>query len=223
MTPENSIIEFFKILKGRSSIVVIFEEIEGIFAGRSGSPIIIGRGKNETYISSDIQAFLSETNIVNYFDDDEFCHIKNFNKIDFFSLKNGKKINKKNITVNYNLKSIDKKDFEHFMLKEIFEQKDTLKTVLNQNFSTFEKAISLMKKSNGLYIIGCGTAHKTALISEYFFAKISNKKVNICNASEMLYFKNFINKKSTIITISQSGETADVLEIAELAKKIKHL
>jgi glucosamine--fructose-6-phosphate aminotransferase (isomerizing) len=205
-----------KKIHGRFAILVMFDGEPGIFAARRGSPLIVGRGKTETYIASDIPAFLAETQVVNYLDDNELVHI-NGPEAKFQDLMTGKLIEKRNITVSWKIEDADKGDYPHFMIKEIFDQKDTISAAINHENSELIKAIQLLQSTNGAFIIACGTSHKVAMAAEYFFAR-AGKKINVVPASEMASFKQFIHEKTALIAISQSGETADIMEVIEEAK-----
>jgi glucosamine--fructose-6-phosphate aminotransferase (isomerizing) len=205
-------------IDGRFAIILFIDGVEGIFAARRGSPLIIGRSKNATYIASDIPAFLEHTSTVNYLDDDEIVWIRKETVL-FADLLTGKSIEKRNIDVPWRAEEAEKGNFEHFMLKEIFEQKDTISRAINQPSELMKSAAQVLAHCNGAYFIACGTAHKVATTAEYFFADISGRKINVVAASEMPSFERFINEKTALIAISQSGETADVLEILERGKK----
>ncbi|MBI4359687.1 MAG: glutamine--fructose-6-phosphate aminotransferase, partial [Candidatus Jacksonbacteria bacterium] len=118
----------FKKLAGRNAIAAIFEETGEMIAARNGSPLIIGVGKNEYFVASDIPAFLEYTNKVIYLDDGQFAIIKNRGGgIEFYGVSSRKKIQRRIVTVGLKLESVDKGKFKHFMIKEIMEQKDTIR------------------------------------------------------------------------------------------------
>lgn len=205
-------------IQGRFAILVMFEGVPGIYAARSGSPLIIGRGEEETYIASDIPAFLEKTNKVNYLDDGEMAHIEG-NKVNFYTLEKGNPIPKRDIIVPWKIEQAEKGEYDHFMIKEIFDQKETIARAINHTDEELQKAVNLLKKSNGTYLVACGTAHKVAMVAEYYFSEIAGRKVNVVPASEMPSFERFIKEKTAVMAISQSGETADVLEILERSQK----
>ena len=205
-------------IEGRFAIILCIDGVDGIFAARRGSPLIVGRAKDATYIASDIPAFLEHTSTVNYLDDEEIVWIRKENVL-FANLKTGKSIEKRNIDVPWSEEEAQKGDFKHFMLKEIFEQKETISRAINQPSELMKSAAEVLAQCNGVYFLACGTAHKVAATAEYFFADISGRKINVVAASEMPTFESFINEKTALIAISQSGETADVLEILERGKK----
>jgi len=217
-TPEEALRQAAKKIVGRFAILVMIEGVEGILAARRGSPLIIGRAEEETFIASDIPAFLEYTNIVNYLDDDEMVHVKGA-EVEFSDLCTGEAIEKRNIEVPWKVEEAEKGDYPHFMIKEIFEQKDTIARAINHEDEIIDQAIDLLKSCNGAYFVACGTAHKAAMAAEYFFAEFSHRKINVVPASEMPSFEQFVNEKTAIIAVSQSGETADLLEILERGQK----
>lgn len=205
-------------IQGRYAILLFIDGVEGIFAARHGSPLILGRTKDTTYIASDIPAFLDHTSTVNYLDDDEIVWVRK-DTVLFANLLTGKPVEKRNIDVPWSVEEAEKGDFTHFMLKEIFDQKETLSRAINQPKEIMEAAAKVLNDCNGAYFIACGTAHKVGATAEYFFAEVSGRKINVVEASEMPSFERFVNEKTALIAISQSGETADVLEILERGKK----
>ncbi len=214
----DAIVKTVEKIEGRFAILVFVDGVDGIFAARRGSPLILGRGKNETFIASDIPAFLKYTNVVNYLDDDEMVWVHQGEAV-YQNMKSREIIQKRDIEVPWKEEQAEKGDFPHFMIKEIFEQKDTIARAINHDDEELLKAAKLLENCNGAYIVACGTAHKVAMVAEYYFARISGRKVNVVPASEMPDFERFINEKTAVIAISQSGETADVMEVLERSKK----
>ena len=217
-TPEKSLQIAAQKIKGRFAILAIFEGIEGVFGARRGSPLIIGRGQNETFIASDIPAFLQKTSRVNYLDDGEMVKICGKSAI-FSDLQTGKPREKRNIIVDWKPEESEKGAFPHFMIKEIFDQKQTIDRAINHSDAEINQLVERLQNADGTYLVSCGTAHKTAAAAEYFFARISGRKINVVLGSEMQHFQKFVHPKTAVVAISQSGETADVLESLEVAKK----
>lgn len=217
---EDSVKLAIKEMEGRYAIVVIKKDENKIVAARKGSPLIIGVGKtkNEYFIASDIPAFLSYTNKVIYLDDNQIAFVNN-KAISFFDTISNNTIKKRTIHIDWNVESAEKGQFPHFMIKEITEQKDTLARAINQDTKIIEKVANEIKKAFGTYLVGCGTAGKVCMVGEYLFAKIAKKHINFKFGSEFRSQKNFLTKKTLMIAISQSGETADTLEAIEIAKK----
>lgn len=218
LTPQEAIRQATAKVEGRFAILVMIDGIEGIYAARRGSPLIIGRGKGETFIASDIPAFLAETNTVNYLDDEEMVFVLG-DRVSFLSLTTGEPIEKRNITVPWKVEAAEKGDYPHFMLKEIFEQKETITRAINHDDAELERAVELLKSTNGSYFLACGTTHKVTMAAEYFFAEISGRKINVVPASEMQYFQRFVHDRTALVAVSQSGETADVLAPLEQGQR----
>ncbi len=219
VSPEEALTTAVQNIEGRFAILVMFDDTPGIWAVRRGSPLILGRGDEQTFIASDIPAFLEKTNVVNYLDDNQMAYLYNTD-VDFWDLHTGEKITKRNIEVEWDFESADKGEHPHFMIKEILEQKETIARAINQERDQVDEFIKALKKAGGIYIIGCGTAHKAAMATEYFFAQIAGKKVNVVAASEMDAFKTFVRANTAIVCISQSGETADIMEVVEYAESV---
>jgi glucosamine--fructose-6-phosphate aminotransferase (isomerizing) len=208
-----------RIIKGRSAIVVICKDFEGLIAARTGSPLIIGVGeKNEYFVASDIPAFLNRTKKVMYLDDGEMVVIEKHKQPIFFNIETGKIVEKRIIEIDWDAKQAEKGDYAHFMIKEIMEQKDTIIRALNQDDESIKKIAKMIKKAYGIFLIGCGTAGNVCHTAEYIFSSVANKHVNYVVASEFPNYKNFLTKKTLLIAVSQSGETADVLEAVRVAK-----
>jgi glutamine---fructose-6-phosphate transaminase (isomerizing) len=214
---KESVRKAIKKLEGRSAIVAINNKTNELVATRKGSPLIVGVGKDEYFIASDVPAFLPYTNQVNYLDDNELVEITN-KKARFYDLNKNKEVKKRTIEIDWDTESAEKGNFPHFMIKEISEQKETLTRAINQDTKIIEKVAEEIKKAFGTYFVGCGTAGKVAMVGEYLFAKIAKKHVNSIFGSEFPFQKTFLTNKSLMIAISQSGETADTLEAIEIAK-----
>jgi len=208
----------FKKLKGRNAIVVLFEDTGEMIAARQGSPLIIGVGNKECFIASDIPAFLKYTNRVIYLDDGQLVMIDK-DAIAFFDIESGKKIKRRTVTVDLKPESAEKGDFQHFMIKEIMDQKETIKLAVNQDDKEIERIAGMIKRAYGTFSVACGTAGYAAMIGEYLFAKIAHKHINFSIASEFGAHEPFLTDKTLMLVTSQSGETADVLEAIEAAKR----
>lgn len=216
---EAAVIKAMQQLEGRFSVVVMAKGKKEIIAARRGSPLIIGVQKNNEayYIASDITAFLEYTNQVMYLDDNEMITIHN-NEISVKNFLTQKPIEKRLITVNWKDEKVDKGEHHHFMIKEIMEQKNSLKKAIEQDDSLILAIAEEINNAYGTYLVGCGTAGKVCLAGTYFFAEIAKKHINFQFGSEFPYLKHFIKNRSLLIAVSQSGETADTLEAIEAAK-----
>ncbi len=205
-------------LEGRFAVLVLIQGESKIYAARRGSPLIIGIGKEEIFIASDVPAFLSETRNVSYIDDDEMVIVEN-NKAEFQNFITGKPVKKRVITINWESKSSDKGDFAHFMIKEIFDQKDTLYRAIDQDSKKILAVADAIKKARGTFLLGCGTAGKVCQAGEYFLSTIAHRHVNFVPASEFPVYHHFLKDETLLIAVTQSGETADLMEAIEVGKK----
>lgn len=216
--PTEVLREAARRIEGRYALVVHIADVEGLWVIRRGSPLIIGRGEDATYVASDIPAFLAHTNVVNYLDDDELAHVT-ANDVVVHNITTGTRIHKRDVAVPWNEEEATKDGWPHFMLKEIIEQKETILKTLDHTNESLKAFVTALKRDKGAYMIGSGTAHKAAMVGEYFFASIADRKINVKRSEEMKTFERFIKKGTAVVAISQSGETADALEILEYGKK----
>lgn len=207
-------------IEGRFAIVVLCKSENKLIAARVGSPLIVGINKedNEYFVASDIPAFLEYTKDVMYLDDGQMVTIDQ-NGTHFYNLETGKRIEKRVVHIDWDVESAEKGDFEHFMIKEITEQKDTLHRAINQDPKMILELADAIKNAYGTFMIGCGTAGKVCMVAEYLFAHVAKRHINVTFGSEFNHYKHFIKDRSLMIAVSQSGETADTLEAIEVAKK----
>lgn len=212
---------FFQVareLEGRFAFLLVPLGEEKIYAARRGSPLIVGKGEGEYFIASDIPAFLDYTNTVNYLDDGEAVIIDK-SGLDFRNIESGKQINKRDVKIEWGKETVKKGEYDHFMLKEILEQKETLVRATQQDEREIIKAAKLIMKSKRVLLIGCGTAGNVCQTARYFFTGIANKQVSFVPASEFDLYERFLGRDTLLLAVSQSGETADVLEAVTRAKK----
>ncbi|MBU0577001.1 glutamine--fructose-6-phosphate transaminase (isomerizing) [Patescibacteria group bacterium] len=204
-------------LEGRYAIVVLNVGENYLIAARRGSPLIVGVGKDEYFLASDIPAFLEYTKDVNYLDDDEMVVVDG--GVEFINLTTGKPVKKRLINIDWQAESAEKGEYDHYMLKEIMEQKETILRAINQDTDEIMHIAQMIKDSRGCFLSGCGTAGKVCMAGEYFFSIIANRHVNFAPSSEFPVYHHFLRPESLLIIVSQSGETADALEAMEAAKK----
>ncbi len=204
-------------LEGFFAIVAIHQDSETIIGARRGSPLVLGISKDEFFLASDVPAFLEYTRDVIYLDDDEIAVINNTYNI--YNLENNTRVNKQIHRINWNLEQAQKENFPHYMLKEINEQKFTVKKSIEQPPELINKVINMIKEAYGVFFVGCGTSYHACVTSSYTFAHIAKKHVNTVIASEFRNYENFLTDKSLIIAVSQSGETADLLDAVKVAKQ----
>ncbi len=216
MTFKEAVLATTRRLEGRYSIVAINVNENYIIAARRGSPLIVGVGEGEYFLASDIPAFLEYTQEVNYLDDNEMVVISD--KVEFFNIDTGALVQKRLVNIDWKTESAEKGDYDHFMIKEIMDQKETIHRALNQDPEEIMHIAETIKNSRGCFLSGCGTAGKVCMAAEYFFSIIAERHVNFAPASEFPIYHHFLKPESLLIVVSQSGETADVLEAMNVAK-----
>jgi glucosamine--fructose-6-phosphate aminotransferase (isomerizing) len=216
-----------KRIVGAYVIVLIDQENpDTLIAARKGSPLVIGIGKNEHFLASDASPIIEYTKEVVYVNDYEVAIIK----ADELILKNlGNERQTPFITkLDMELAAIEKGGYDHFMLKEIFEQSQTIHDCLRGRLdaaagtitmSGIEKYADQIMNANRIVMVACGTSWHAGLVAEYIFEELCRINVEVEYASEFRYRNPVINKGDVIIAISQSGETADTLVAIENAKK----
>lgn len=206
--------------------VISSDDPTRLIATRKDSPLILGIGKGENFIASDIPAILRYTRDIYLLEESEFAVVT---KDNITIMKKDKKvINREIYKVTWDIAAAEKQGYEHFMLKEIYEQpksvRDTLipRLPLNKNQIVLD-AISLTKKDlekiNKIYIVACGTASYSALVGKYLIERVSRIPVVAEAASEFRYREPILDKNTLLIVVSQSGETADTLAALRMGKK----
>ncbi|ALM09820.1 MAG TPA: glutamine--fructose-6-phosphate transaminase (isomerizing) [Candidatus Peribacter riflensis] len=203
--------------EGRFGIVVMHAESETLVAARTGSPLIIGVAADGYFIASDTPAFLEYTSTVQYLDDGEMV-VTDGESILFSDIKTGVVREKREITITWSAAQSQKGEYEHFMLKEIMEQKGSIARAVNQDEEQIETLARAILGAQGTFLVGCGTAAKACMAAEYFFSVIAGHHVNFAPASEFKLYHRFLKPESLLIAVSQSGETADTLEAMKIAK-----
>ncbi len=209
-------------LHGRSAFVAVDSVSKTIVAVRKGAPLIIGVHENsseEFFVASDITAFLDHTNKVKYLDDSEMAVVGGGSDgVRFFGLETGDEIRKRVVEIHWHQDKIEKEGYDHFMIKEIMEQKETLLRAISQDDAKLLTVAESIKSAFGTFFVGCGTAGKVCMAADYLFSKIARKHVNSVVASEFANYQEYLTPKTLMIAVSQSGETTDVLEAIEVAK-----
>ena len=218
-----TIVEFEKQVKGAYALGIICDDdYETLYTARMDSPLIIALGDNENYIASDVPAVIEYTNKYMELNNGDFAKIT-ADKVECFN-KNGEKIEKETHEFPKKDYAIGKNGYDHIMLKEIHEQPDVVRNTISPYF---ENGIdSLLEKMpdfsnyNKIVIVACGSAMHAGLVGKNMIEEFADIPVEVKIASEFRYDeKVFIDNKSLVIGVSQSGETADTLKAIERAKK----
>lgn len=215
---EKAFVRTARKLKGRFAFVAIHKDHDVVLAARDGSPLVFGRAKEGFYFASDVPAFLDHTNVVNYINDREYVRAGK-DSSEFFALDSGRRVHPKDKRIKWEKASATKEGWDHYMIKEIMEQAEGIAKASQQTDADIKSVAKLLKSGRLLYFTGCGTAAKVAMVGQYFFSVIAQKPVIAFIASEFPAYRHFVTGSDVLLAVSQSGETADVLEELRTAKK----
>ena len=198
-----------------------------IVVAKLGSPLAIGVGDNEFFVASDASPFIEFTNNAIYLEDEEMAIIRRGKQVKIRKIKDDSMVDLYVQELKLNLEEIEKGGYDHFMLKEIYEQPRVIKDTYRGRLLVNEAIIKMvgvednMKKflnADRIIIVACGTSWHAGLVAEYIFEDFARIPVEVEYASEFRYRNPIITEKDVIIAISQSGETADTLAAIKLAK-----
>lgn len=199
-----------------------------IVAARLGSPLAIGVGEGEYFIASDASPFIEYTSNAVYLEDGEMANIRLHKPLKIRKIKDDSLVDPYIQELQLNLEQIEKGGYDHFMLKEIYEQpsviKDTYRGRLHPNEGIVQMAgvednLEKFLNAKRILIVACGTSWHAGLVAEYIFEEFTRIPVEVEYASEFRYRNPIINKDDVVIAISQSGETADTMAAIKLAKE----
>lgn len=213
---------------GAYAIAVIEEDHPSkMVVARLGSPLVIGIGENEFYIASDASPFIEYTQNALYLEDGEMATIELNQEVQVRKIRNNEEVDPTIQELKLSIDAIEKGGYEHFMLKEIFEQpqsiQDTMRGRLLEDHTTKISGINNNLKqflsADRIVIVACGTSWHAGLVGEYLFEELARIPVEVEYASEFRYRNPVINPSDIVIAISQSGETADTLAALKLAKE----
>ena len=213
--PISAITKATNILRGSYAFGIIFDDQAKLYAVRKDSPLIVGIGNYENYIASDIAAIINYTNKYMLLNDNEVIELSNDNvKI----YKDNKEIKKEVSTANISAEEADKGDYKHFMLKEIMEEPLVLARTLNKYINDMSKIYDISGYKE-IHIVACGSAMYAGLIGKNLIEEKANIKCFVECASEYRYEKVIYDRKTLVILVSQSGETADTIAAMRKAKE----
>ena len=208
-----------KEFDGSYALGIIVKDDNSLYCVRKTSPLIIGCGQNEYYIASDVPAILKYTNKYIMLDDLEIAKLNDSITI----YHNLKKVKKTIQIYDEDVSSVDKGRYEHYMLKEINEQpiaiKKTIDSIFDGHIESLVSHLPDLNKYKEFHIVACGSAYHAGLIGKSLIEKYADTRVTCSLASEYRYNKQFYSKKTLVIFISQSGETADTLAALQKTKK----
>ena len=214
--PVEAINQALKEVKGSYALGVLFQESDDLYAVRKDSPLIVGLGKDENFIASDIAAIIDYTNQYYLLEEGEVAHIT---KAKIEVTKDGKVVKKEVQTTSMERDAKDKCGYDHYMLKEIMEEPVVLQKTFEPYSEHLEKLPDLTDYEE-IHIVACGSAMYAGMIGKTLLEEYANTKVEIDVASEYRYKNIIYDRKTLVILISQSGETADT--IAAMRKAQEH-
>lgn len=222
----NTISKVMNKIEGSYALGVIFaDNPDELIAIKKASPLIIGLGKNENFIASDVTAIISRTKDIIRLEDEQFAVVSK-NDVKVFD-KNQNVVENNVFHIDWDVSVAEKSGYEHFMLKEIMEQPKAILDTIRPRISDgkvvlegLEISIEELKNISKISILACGSAYHVGCVAKYIFEKLLRKPVEIEVASEFRYMDPIVDEKVLVIAISQSGETADTLAALREAKKL---
>ncbi len=224
---EEAVRNSVKKLQGAYAVCVMHKDVPDVIVGaRKHAPMLVGVGDDENFIASDTPAIIEYTKRTIYLDDNEIAIVSK-NSIKITDI-NGKEVIKKVETLPWEPVALSKQGFKHFMLKEINEQSDVIRNLLNGKLYDIDSPVVLnevkldkeiLKKLNKIQIIACGTSLHAAMAGKYIIEDFSGISVEIEASSEYIYRKTTTDSSTLVIGVSQSGETADTITAIKQAKE----
>ncbi|MGN0291661.1 MAG: glutamine--fructose-6-phosphate transaminase (isomerizing) [Lachnospiraceae bacterium] len=223
--PLEAITKVMHRVEGSYALGIIFvDHPDVVYAVRKDSPLIVGKGSDGNLIASDVPAVLKYTRDVFFIQNEEIACLSK-DSIEFFNV-DGEPIEKESKIIEWDVNAAEKGGYEHFMLKEMYEQPKTVRDTLNPRIKNNEVVIEELgmtdeeiKEINRIHIVACGSAYHTGVTAKYIFEGMARIPVAVDLASEFRYRNPILDEKDLVIIISQSGETADSLAALREAKE----
>ena len=214
-------------VRGAYALAVLWSEAPGVIvAAKTASPLIIGLGQGENFLASDIPAFMAHTRKAVFLEDGEMAVLK-ADKVTYFNLA-GKRLEKSPVQIQWDRTMAEKGGFRHFMLKEIHEQPTACEDTMRGRFFPLRDGVlkrdcgldtATLKDVKQIYMVACGTAYHACLVGKYWLEKLAKVPVHCETASEFRYREHNVAAGDLVITVSQSGETADTLAAVKQVKE----
>ena len=215
---KQSILQTVHDLKGTFSFQVIFKSEPNVLAGaRKDTPLVIGLGKKGNFLASDVLSFIDHTDKVKFLDNQEIVIMRG-RRMNIYTFQ-GERVVKEVTHVAWEAKETSKEAFAHYTVKEIHEQPKTLRAAINQNSKKVLEFIYNIKEAEQIFITACGTSYHAGLILRNLLARVAKIRSNISVSSEFSQNVELIDEDTLVIALSQSGETADLLESVSEAKE----
>lgn len=206
----------FNSLKGLNAIVALYAPSSEIIAAKTGSPLVVGDGQDGLYIASDAIGIIKHTRKMIFLEDNQMAILGK--KIKLIRLPQGEEIKPIFHTVQWKFEEAEKGKYEHYFLKEIYDQPQIIDNIALNFAEETKKLAHIIKNAFGTFMLACGSASYAGLAGTYFFSRIAKKHVNFGIGSEFKYLEDYVTHRTLVIPISQSGESVDVIEPVIRAK-----
>jgi len=217
---EKAVLNACSQLKGSFAFIALsLDHPEKLVAARNESPLIIGLGADEVFVASDALPFLPYTKNAVFLDDGEMAVLDAAGGAHaYFDFRSGRQLVKQSSEIKWNAEQAQKGEYEHFMLKEIMEEPVVFKQAALQDEKTLSDFAQGIMQAERVLVIACGTSFHASLVGRQLFKKLLKKNVEVVLASEFGLEEEFVNEKTLLIAVSQSGETADVMDCVKKSK-----
>ncbi len=223
-----AVLKTFQSLEGNFALVILDRDSKMLIGAKNGSPLVLGVGakeKNEYFLASDIPAFLDRTKDVVYLYDGDTVvieppsHRSSRRRCVVINFHTGELVHRPVQSVSWDMKHAAKGEFDHFMLKEVSEQLETIQNASTQDRQTIETITQQIRKAKGVFLIGCGSSYHACVSASYLFSKLCSFHINPVIASEFSSYEDFLTQDTLVIAVTQSGETIDVLDAMKTARR----
>ncbi len=211
---EKAFREALKEVKGTFALAVLYSRERKIYCARKESPLLIGVGKGEMFLGSDISSFLEHTNLAVALEDGEYA-ILDENSYYIRKISSAEDVFREPFKIDFSIEKAEKGGYAHYMLKEIFEQPETVRNALSVDVG---ELVDLIDKYDRVIFTGAGTSLHACMHAEYYFKRLADKFVVAVDSSELAE-KCVVDKRTLVVGVTQSGETYDTLSAMKFAKK----
>jgi len=211
-------------LEGSFALVIINSDEDALYIARKDSPLVVGLGEGESFVASDIPAFLPWTNRVIFLENGEIGRLS-FSGVEIYDFQ-GKRKEKKPQVIGWSLAQAEKGGYRHFMLKEIHEQAKAISDTIgprierDTNSAVIEDLPLAPRHIKDVLILACGTSYHAGLVGKFYFEELAGLKTDVDYASEFRYRRPVLSPSTLVVAISQSGETADTIGALRKAKEM---
>ncbi|HEY8445797.1 MAG TPA: glutamine--fructose-6-phosphate transaminase (isomerizing) [Thermomicrobiales bacterium] len=208
----------FARLEGLSAIIALDLRTRSLVAAKNVSPLVVGTGPRGLSIASDALALRGHADQILYLEDHHLVHLHR-SGLTLYDRRTMERIEPEFVPLQLDSRDVELNGHPHYMSKEMAEQPDVLERLVTQGKPAIHALAEAIKESNGTFFVGCGTASYAALSGAYLFSRIASHHVNFVVGSEFKYHEHFLTPRSLVVALSQSGETADVIEAMIAARK----